>query len=646
MKKRLTLIVIIVLLLVVSPYLQYSIKANSNVKIGDYVQFGSYGGKPILWRVINIDSDGDPLLFADKIISFKAYDSPKGSGSSFWVDSNIRQWLNSSQDKIKWIGDAPSSDNLGSSEKAYDNEAGFLSDNNFTETERRVIKSSTHKVILSTERKDVKDGGNEAINFGSDIIEIASEYDNIFYKNVTDKVFLLSVKELKDYVYDRGWNISTLGTTQALEKQGAYAMDNPETYSKYWTRTPIEYNGSDCLILTVNERNELITSLAYLESIGSGVRPAMYISSSCLKYGLGSETEPYTMSENEINNVEKKEEVSEDKKEIIFQGIDYTKSASIRVFIDGKQINFDVKPQIIDGRTLVPMRKIFEATGLTVNWDSENKKATGTDNNNSIIFTMGEKQAVVNNLQKNLDVAPSIINGRTMIPLRFLSENLGYNVVWNGNSNLILLSKSKIVEWKYGGYENVAPYKEYEIKYINGEKTELTRYNGKTHNIEFKFKGIKWGTDKSGVKGIENETLIDENDTALLYYSKVINLDANLLYHFNSKGKLSGIMYDFEEFYYNDNNYIYDYIKIKDELIKKYGEPSIDQVYWQNDLFKDDPENYGLAVAAEHLSYYCLWELPDTKILLTLEGKDFECELLLYYGSNEYSESQDYSNEL
>lgn len=160
--------------------------------------------------------------------------------------------------------------------------------------------------------------------------------------------------------------------------------------------------------------------------------------------------------------------------------IDYSKLSAIRVNIEGKQLIFDINPQVVDGRTLVPMRAIFEAMGLEINWDDENKIAQGTRDENSIVFTIDSNVALVNNEEKSLDIPADIINGRTMIPLRFLSENMDYNVVWIGESNLILISKSDILEWRYDGFESFEPYREYEAKYINGLKTTETRYNAKT----------------------------------------------------------------------------------------------------------------------------------------------------------------------
>ena len=170
---------------------------------------------------------------------------------------------------------------------------------------------------------------------------------------------------------------------------------------------------------------------------------------------------------------------------MVFENLDYQKYASIRVNIDGQQLLFDTNPQIVNGRTLVPMGTIFSTLGLTIHWDEVTRTATGTSDDTTISFTIGSDQALVNGEAKTLEVPASIINGRTMIPLRFLSEALGYKVVWVGDSNLILISRSDIEEWRYDGFERVEPYKEYEAKFINGVKTGDIRYTGKNHEVKF-----------------------------------------------------------------------------------------------------------------------------------------------------------------
>ncbi|WP_422486032.1 copper amine oxidase N-terminal domain-containing protein [Gudongella sp. DL1XJH-153] len=167
-----------------------------------------------------------------------------------------------------------------------------------------------------------------------------------------------------------------------------------------------------------------------------------------------------------------------------FDGIDYTRSEAIRVVIDGEDLQFDVAPRISGGRTLVPMRAIFEEFGLEVSWNEEERTVTGEGEGLVVRFEIDSNQATVNGLVHTLDAPATIIDGRTMVPLRFLSEALGYNVVWIADSQLILLSREPIIEWRYGGFEEAKPYREYEYKYYNGEVTSEYRYTGTFKDVE------------------------------------------------------------------------------------------------------------------------------------------------------------------
>lgn len=87
--------------------------------------------------------------------------------------------------------------------------------------------------------------------------------------------------------------------------------------------------------------------------------------------------------------------------------------------------------EIIDGRFLVPMRGIFEALGAKVNWFWKTKTVIGTKGNMSINLTINSKVAKINGDLKQLDVPATVIDGKTFIPLRFVSESLGASVSWN-----------------------------------------------------------------------------------------------------------------------------------------------------------------------------------------------------------------------
>jgi len=105
--------------------------------------------------------------------------------------------------------------------------------------------------------------------------------------------------------------------------------------------------------------------------------------------------------------------------------------AEIQVYVEGARLVLDVPPIIIDGRTLVPMRAIFETLGYKVDWNENIKQVTATRPDSSIILQIGNKQATLNGKTIELDVAALIQNGRTLVPLRFVGESSGKVVEWD-----------------------------------------------------------------------------------------------------------------------------------------------------------------------------------------------------------------------
>ena len=112
---------------------------------------------------------------------------------------------------------------------------------------------------------------------------------------------------------------------------------------------------------------------------------------------------------------------------------------AIRVFFKGSELHFDeAQPTVKDGRTLVPFRQLFETLGFTVKWVEEGavRKAIGTKGGLSIELTIDSVNATVNGKTVSLDVPAQIIGGRTMVPLRFVSESSGYHVTFSSSGNL------------------------------------------------------------------------------------------------------------------------------------------------------------------------------------------------------------------
>ena len=102
----------------------------------------------------------------------------------------------------------------------------------------------------------------------------------------------------------------------------------------------------------------------------------------------------------------------------------------ITVVLDGEKVSFDVPPQIIDGRTMVPIRAIFEALGAEVEWNDKTKTVTATIDDYVVECTINSKVMTVCGEKTEMDVSPVIVDGRTLMPARFAAEAFGCRVGW------------------------------------------------------------------------------------------------------------------------------------------------------------------------------------------------------------------------
>jgi len=111
----------------------------------------------------------------------------------------------------------------------------------------------------------------------------------------------------------------------------------------------------------------------------------------------------------------------------------------IHVTVDGKVLQFDVAPVKLNDRVLVPLRTITEAVGSTVGWNAQTQTVTVTRNSDSVALTLGKNTATKNDASVTLDVPAQMINDRTMVPVRFLSEGLGLQVAWDEPTSTVIV---------------------------------------------------------------------------------------------------------------------------------------------------------------------------------------------------------------
>ncbi len=253
-----------------------------DVKLGSTITMGKYNDEDIYWRVLKLTSDGkEAVVVARDVISVKAYDAPDSGkynhdgktnyyfsgtdadsdmtlqayvrGNSSWEDSNIRTWLNSASENVKYEGQAPVASAMADGANGYNNEKGFLC--SFSEKELATIKDTK-----------VQTKGNALST--KEIVE------------TQDKVFLLSKDELKWF---EEANVSLL----APLTQGAIKNNQTSWYNDYcvgfgvtnmmwWLREPVNGSSSKCYLIGNGYKEENV----YEWEVGVesyGIRPAMTI---------------------------------------------------------------------------------------------------------------------------------------------------------------------------------------------------------------------------------------------------------------------------------------------------------------------------------------------------------------------------------
>jgi len=115
-------------------------------------------------------------------------------------------------------------------------------------------------------------------------------------------------------------------------------------------------------------------------------------------------------------------------------------ATEIKVCVNGEYVSFDVPPQIINDRTMVPIRAIIEKFGGSARWIEQEKKAVLELGDDKLALVVNSKTAFLNNKSMSLDVEPQIRDGRILIPARYVAESFGFDVAWDNNKKIVYIN--------------------------------------------------------------------------------------------------------------------------------------------------------------------------------------------------------------
>ena len=295
-----TVSLLLAVILVLCPLQVRAADNKPTIEIGDYIQMGTYGGVPIVWRCVAKDSNG-PLMLSDRVLcDYMPYDAKTNKnaetgshrrnswrdnfGSNHWRDSNIRSWLNSNAEagKVKWLcGNPPTEDSVYPKTAAYDQKEGFL--RSFRSDELGAIRTVKQRSIVSHPEYTAGyiDAAGVDLPYNTTIDTVADGYDSAHYEYIWDRVFLLDVQQLKTV------NDNLNGYHIAKNRSGVAW--------NYWLRTPITTCNHDMRFVT--PQGNILRDAPYKGYYG--VRPAFYLNTEnyTISSGTGqSAQDPYVVS--------------------------------------------------------------------------------------------------------------------------------------------------------------------------------------------------------------------------------------------------------------------------------------------------------------------------------------------------------------
>lgn len=133
----------------------------------------------------------------------------------------------------------------------------------------------------------------------------------------------------------------------------------------------------------------------------------------------------------------------------------------VKLMIEGSYQEPEVPARITNGRTFVPLRFIVENMGANVHWDSKTSGIEIIKGGSKLKLTLDSKQINVNGKETAMDIAPYVDSGRTLVPVRFVSEYLGYRVGWESNERFVILSNP--IAFTVNGQALTNPYEPIKI---------------------------------------------------------------------------------------------------------------------------------------------------------------------------------------
>lgn len=267
----------------------------------------------------------------------------------------------------------------------------------------------------------------------------------------------------------------------------------------------------------------------------------------------------------------------------------------IKVFVDGKQVKFDVDPIMSNNNTLVQYTTVFKALGMNYSWNQQEKLITGYNDYVLMYLTIGERAAWINHKEVTMDTPAVVVNGRTLVPIRFISEATGAKVVWDGKQRAIHITS--------------AP-----------SRSELKLW----------MRDQKWKASIASVTDTESLKSIEKSRYYLSYEQvDLAGYDAYPTYYFDGD-ELYSLDYAIDVDAETNQEYLIAIGKLYNELEANFGEPYRDELYFYDEAdYHEEVERFADSIAAGEAELTATWQIGYTEIELAAFS-DEQGEIALY----------------
>lgn len=271
-------------------------------------------------------------------------------------------------------------------------------------------------------------------------------------------------------------------------------------------------------------------------------------------------------------------------------------TAPIKVFVDGKQVEFDVDPIMSNNNTLVQYTTVFKALGMNYSWNQEEKMITGYNDYVLMHVKIGERVAWINNKEVKMDTPAKVLNGRTLVPIRFISEATGAKVVWDGQQRTIHITSA-------------------------ANRTELALW----------MRGHQWNDSITSITDHESSQPIEQSRYYISYDAvELAGYSAYPTYYFDGD-KLYNLDYALEVQADSNQDYLIAIGTIYNELEEDFGKPYRDELYFYDEAdYHEEIERFADSIATGEAELVATWQIGYTEIELAAFSDELgEIELYL-----------------